>query len=57
MAEETLAKMVIKYSLEIYIRPQGRPPSTWISAIKNNLKEPIIYWDEAIETSANKHYW
>lgn len=39
--------------LEIYKPLQGRPPSTWITTIKNDLKELVISCNEAIEASTN----
>lgn len=48
--------MTTKFVITTYKRPQGRPPSTWTSAIKSDPKELEISWDEAIG-KATKNYW
>ena len=53
MAKKMSVKIAIKYVLEIYKPLQGRPPSTWITAIKNGLKELVISCNETIEASTN----
>ena len=56
-AEETPAQKAMRYALEIYKSRQGRPPSIWISPIKNVFKEINVSYDEATETATIKNYW
>ena len=36
MNENTPAKLALRYALEKYKRPKGKPPTTWISTIKKD---------------------
>ena len=53
--EEIPAKVALKYGLSNYARPQGKPKTTWISRVKENLNEMNLSWLEA-ENLAIQYY-
>ena len=57
MPEDIPAKIAMKYALEEYKRPRGRPNLTWISLIKKDLSELALNWNEAIDLATDKPGW
>ena len=53
--EEILAKVALRYRLSNYARPRGKPKTTWISKVKENLNEMNLSWLEA-ENLAIENY-
>ena len=41
------AKSALKYGLNHYSRPPGKPKTTWISKMKSDLKMMNLSWDDA----------
>ena len=53
--EEIPAKVALKYGLSNYARLRGKPKTTWISKVKENLNEMNLSWLEA-ENHAIENY-
>ena len=47
--DDTPVSMALKYALENYQRPRGKPPTTWISTVKKDLTEIGTTWVEACD--------
>ena len=53
--EEIPAKVALRYGLSNYARPRGKPKTTWISKVKENLNEMNLSWLE-VENLAIENY-
>ena len=45
--EDTPMAKALRYSLEDYKRPPGKPPMTWISTVKKDLATVDLTWEDA----------
>ena len=57
MNENTPAKLALRYALEKYKRPKGKPPTTWIYTIKKDLDEINLNWEIASEIAKDEKQW
>ena len=46
-AEEIPAKLALRYGLSNYAPPEGKPKTTWISIVKENLNKMNLSWLQA----------
>ena len=53
--EEIPAKVALRYGFSNYARPRGKPKTTWIFKVKENLDEMNLFWLEA-ENLAIENY-
>ena len=57
MHEQTPAKKAFTYALEPYARPRGKPPTTWLSVIRNDFKELNLTWEQATLAASEEKTW
>ena len=50
-------RKAMNYALEKYKRKKGRPTTTWLSTIKDDLRKLDLTWNEAVEISKEKDDW
>ena len=53
----TPMKKALEYANTKYQRPRGKPTTTWLSVVKNDLKTLNIEWVDAIEIAKNSKDW
>lgn len=52
------AKKAIRYAQENYQKKRGRPITSWISVMKNQLEEDLeLTWEDAERTAADRATW
>ena len=54
---DTPMKKALQYANGQYQRPRGKPATTWLSVVKNDLKLMNLTWDEAIEIAKDSKQW
>ena len=58
MNPSTLALSALHYALEKFKRPRGRPPKTWLSIMKQQLRiELNMNWNEAFYLAKLENVW
>ena len=58
MDPSTSARSALHYSLEEFRRPRGRPPKTWLSIMKQQLRSKLnMNWNEAFDIAKDKNVW
>ena len=58
MDPSTSARSVLRYALEEFRRPRGRPPKTWLSIMKQQFRSELnMNWNEAFHISKNENIW
>ena len=53
----TPMKLALNYASASYQKPPGRPTTTWLSIVKNDLKKLNLTWNEAIDIAQNTKEW
>ena len=58
LLEQTPARKAIQYANEKYVRPRGRPPTTWLSMMKKQLiDDHKLTWLEACDIAKDRIMW
>ena len=57
LPENTPAKIALRNILQPFSRPQGRPPTTWLSSMKKLFSEMGLTWQGATEAAKDKLTW
>ena len=58
LSENTPVRKSLKYAREKYSRPKGRPITTWISMMANQLaNDHQLTWKEACIKASNRDDW
>jgi len=57
MPDETDAKVLTAPSLENWRRPQGRPGTTWMKTIQQDVKSNNLSVNETIDVARNRPLW
>jgi len=57
MPDETDDKKILTATLENWTRPLGRPHTTWIRTIHQDLKSNNLSPNEAIDVAQNNPLW
>ena len=58
MDRSTSARSALHYALEEFRTPRGRPPKTWLSIMKQQLRSEVnINWNEAFDIAENENVW
>ena len=52
----TSARSALHYALEEFRRPSGRPPKTWLSIMKQQLRGALnMNWNEAFDIAKDEN--
>ena len=58
MDPSTSARSALHYALEEFRRPRGRPPKTWLSIMKQQLRSELnMNWNEAFDIAKDENVW
>ena len=58
MDPSTSARSALHYALEDFVRPRGKPPKTWLSIMKQQLRSKLnMNWNEAFEIVKDENIW
>ena len=57
LSDTTPAKIALQNVLKPFNRPQGRPPTTWISSMQRLFNEMGLTWEEATEAALDRDTW
>ena len=58
MDPSTSARSALHYALEEFRRPRGRPPKTWLSIMKQQLRSELnMNWNEALDITKDENVW
>ena len=58
MDPSTSAHSALHYALEQFRRPRGRPPKTWLSIMKQQLRSELnMNWNEAFDITKDENVW
>ena len=58
MDPSTSARSALHYALEKFRRPRGRPPKTWLSIMKQQLRSELnMNWNEAFDIAKDENVW
>ena len=58
MDPSTSARSALHYALEESRRPRGRPPKTWLSKMKRQLRSELnMNWNEAFDIAKDENVW
>ena len=58
MDPSTSARFALHYALEELTRPRGRPPKTWLSIMKQQLRSELdMNWNEAFDIAKDENVW
>ena len=58
MDPSTSARSALHYALEEFRRPRGRPPKTWLSIMKQQLRSELnMNWNEAFDIAKKENVW
>ena len=56
MDPSTSARSALHYALEEFRRPRGRPPKTWLSIMKQQLRSELtMNWNEAFDIAKDEN--
>ena len=47
----------LKYALENYVKPRGRPQTTWLSTMKKQLEDHNLTWENACNIASDRIEW
>ena len=52
------SRSALHYALEEFRRPRGRPPKTWLSIMKQQLRSELnMNWNEAFGKAKDENVW
>ena len=57
LRDDTPAKIALKNALKVARRPAGRPPTTWLSHMKNLFSSMGMSWETAVEAAKDRKLW
>ena len=58
MDPSTSAHSALHYPLEEFRRPRGKPPKTWLSIMKLQLRSELnMNWNEAFDAAKDENVW
>ena len=58
MDPSTSDRSALHYALEEFRRPRGRPPKTWLSITKQQLRSELnMKWNEAFDITKDENVW
>ena len=58
MDSSTSARFALHYALEEFIRSRGRPPKTWLSIMKQQLRSELnMNRNEAFDIAKDENVW
>ena len=57
LTDNTPAKIALKYALENYVKPRGRPQTTWLSTMKKQLEDHNLTWENACNIASDRIEW
>ena len=58
MGPSTSAHSALHYALAQFRRPRERPPRTWLSIIKQQLRSELnMNWNEAFDIAKDENVW
>jgi len=57
MRNSRTARQATQWELRGYKRKPGRPRKNWVDAIKRDLRQMDLTWEEAEELANNKAEW
>ena len=57
MDPSTPAHSTLRYALDEFRRPRGRPPKTWLRIMKQLKNEVSMNWNEAHDVAKDETVW
>ena len=58
MDPSTSVRSALLYALEEFRRLRGRPPKTWLSIMKQQLRSELnMNWNKAFDTAKDENVW
>ena len=57
LTDNTPTKIALKYALENYVKPRGRPQTTWLSTMKKQLEDHNLTWENACNIASDRIEW